>query len=70
MLRSAARIELRRGILELLLIAAAILALGLHLTGRDDWRVYDGSWDEWGRRNDLPVESANSGDLRQPFPGG
>lgn len=37
-------------------LTACILALGLHLTGRDDWRVYDGSWDEWGRRPDLPVE--------------
>jgi thiosulfate/3-mercaptopyruvate sulfurtransferase len=38
-------------------LTACILALGLHLTGRDDWRVYDGSWDEWGRRSDLPIES-------------
>lgn len=38
-------------------LTACILALGLHLTGREDWRVYDGSWDEWGRRADLPVES-------------
>lgn len=38
-------------------LTACILALGLHLTGRDDWRVYDGSWDEWGRKHELPVES-------------
>lgn len=38
-------------------LTACILALGLHLTDRNDWRVYDGSWDEWGRRSDLPVES-------------
>lgn len=37
-------------------LTACILALGLHLTGRDDWRVYDGSWDEWGRNPDLPVQ--------------
>jgi thiosulfate/3-mercaptopyruvate sulfurtransferase len=37
-------------------LTACILALGMHLTGRDDWQVYDGSWDEWGRRQDLPVE--------------
>jgi len=38
-------------------LTACILALGLHLAGRDDWKVYDGSWDEWGRRADLPVET-------------
>ncbi len=38
-------------------LTACILALGLHVTGRDRWQVYDGSWDEWGRRADLPVES-------------
>ncbi|HZP93325.1 MAG TPA: rhodanese-like domain-containing protein [Burkholderiales bacterium] len=37
-------------------LTACILALGPHLAGNDDWRVYDGSWDEWGRRSDLPVE--------------
>ena len=38
-------------------LTACILALGLHVTGRDGWQVYDGSWDEWGRRADLPVET-------------
>jgi thiosulfate/3-mercaptopyruvate sulfurtransferase len=38
-------------------LTACIVALGLHLTGRDDWKIYDGSWDEWGRRQDLPVET-------------
>ncbi len=37
-------------------LTACILALGLHLCGKDDWKVYDGSWDEWGRREDLPVQ--------------
>ena len=36
-------------------LTACILALGLHLIGKDDWKVYDGSWDEWGRRHELPV---------------
>jgi thiosulfate/3-mercaptopyruvate sulfurtransferase len=39
-------------------LTACILALGLHLTGHDNWRVYDGSWDEWGRKRDLPVAGA------------
>ncbi|KPK32469.1 MAG: hypothetical protein AMJ66_06515 [Betaproteobacteria bacterium SG8_40] len=38
-------------------LTACILALGLHLSGRDDWRVYDGSWDEWGRNHELPVQT-------------
>jgi thiosulfate/3-mercaptopyruvate sulfurtransferase len=38
-------------------LTACILALGLHLTGNDNWRVYDGSWDEWGRNQELPVAS-------------
>ncbi|MER5172374.1 3-mercaptopyruvate sulfurtransferase [Thioclava kandeliae] len=36
-------------------LTACILALALHRLGRDDWQVYDGSWDEWGRNHDLPV---------------
>lgn len=36
-------------------LTACILALGLHLMGKNDWCVYDGSWDEWGRNHDLPV---------------
>ncbi|MDA0703827.1 MAG: rhodanese-like domain-containing protein, partial [Proteobacteria bacterium] len=38
-------------------VTACILAAGLNLVGKDDWAVYDGSWDEWGRRHDLPIES-------------
>jgi thiosulfate/3-mercaptopyruvate sulfurtransferase len=38
-------------------VTACILGFGLHLTGRDDWAVYDGSWTEWGGRPDTPVET-------------
>lgn len=37
-------------------ITACILALGLYLSGRDDVAIYDGSWTEWGGREDLPLE--------------
>ena len=36
-------------------ITAAILTLGLTLTGRRDHAVYDGSWTEWGSTPDRPV---------------
>jgi thiosulfate/3-mercaptopyruvate sulfurtransferase len=37
-------------------ITASLLAFALHLLGRRDVAVYDGSWAEWGRRDDLPIE--------------
>ncbi len=38
-------------------VTACVLALGLHLVGRDDVAIYDGSWSEWGTRDDTPVET-------------
>jgi thiosulfate/3-mercaptopyruvate sulfurtransferase len=37
-------------------ITACVLAFGLHLVGHPDVAVYDGSWAEWGRPGDTPVE--------------
>ena len=36
-------------------ITAAILSLGLSLTGARDHSLYDGSWTEWGGHPDTPV---------------
>ena len=36
-------------------ITACNLALALHLIGRTDVAVYDGSWSEWGGRIDTPI---------------
>jgi thiosulfate/3-mercaptopyruvate sulfurtransferase len=37
-------------------ITACVLAFGLHLLGKDDVSLYDGSWTEWGGDPDTPKE--------------
>jgi thiosulfate/3-mercaptopyruvate sulfurtransferase len=39
-------------------VTACILALALEVTGRDACPIYDGSWEEWGQRADLPATTA------------
>jgi len=38
-------------------VTAAILSLGLHLVGHESHALYDGSWSEWGGRDDTPIET-------------
>jgi thiosulfate/3-mercaptopyruvate sulfurtransferase len=42
-------------------VSAAILSLGLARLGRLDAPVYDGSWSEWGGRDDTPVATGPAG---------
>jgi len=37
-------------------VTASVLALGFHVAGHPDVAVYDGSWSEWGGRDDTPIE--------------
>ncbi|MCA1241236.1 3-mercaptopyruvate sulfurtransferase [Stappia stellulata] len=41
-------------------VTAAILSLALSVTGQDKAPVYDGSWTEWGGRDDTPVATGDS----------
>jgi thiosulfate/3-mercaptopyruvate sulfurtransferase len=36
-------------------VTACVVALGAYLIGKDDIPIYDGSWSEWGLREDVPA---------------
>ena len=38
-------------------VTASLLAFGFYLLGKEDVAVYDGSWTEWGSRDDTPIET-------------
>ncbi|KIL99930.1 Thiosulfate sulfurtransferase rhodanese [Paramagnetospirillum magnetotacticum MS-1] len=37
-------------------VTACTVALALHLVGHENVAIYDGSWAEWGNRDDTPIE--------------
>jgi thiosulfate/3-mercaptopyruvate sulfurtransferase len=47
-------------------VTAAVLALGLYRVGNEYAAVYDGSWTEWGGREDTPVSVGQGRAVENP----
>lgn len=41
-------------------VTAAVITLALQSLGNEETRLYDGSWSEWGARDDTPVETGET----------
>lgn len=41
-------------------VTAAVITLALHSVGHHDNRLYDGSWSEWGGREDTPIATGEA----------
>ena len=37
-------------------VTACVLAFALELIGKKAWKVYDGSWSEWGQKGNTLIE--------------
>ncbi len=42
-------------------VTACVVAFGMHLLGKEDVALYDGSWTEWGADTDTPKELGAAG---------
>lgn len=42
-------------------VTACVVAFGMHLLGKEDFALYDGSWTEWGADKDTPKELGAAG---------